>query len=86
MEKIKAAGIQVKAYLMYNYPGETEADRDMTVEFMKRAKPDKFTLSEFTPLPGSDLVKGDEGVDDYYYTDDEKYWMLYNRLKEASEV
>jgi len=83
---IKDAGIRVKTYLMVNYPGETEEDRRLTVEWMKKAKPDKFTLSNFTPLPGSATAayikqKGDG----WFYPDEDKAFIEYrDKLREAS--
>jgi len=49
----KETGLRVKAYLMCDYPSETEEDITLTKRFMCEAKPDKYTLSSFTPLPGS---------------------------------
>lgn len=82
---IKKAGIRAKVYLMYNYPGETKKDRDMTVEFVKRVKPDKFTLSRFTPLPGSEIAEKitRRGNGWFYPDEDEVYWEYRNRLTEA---
>lgn len=82
---IKKAGIKAKVYLMYNYPGETRKDRDLTIEFIKRTKPDKFTLSKFTPLPGSEIgekVK-QRGRGWFYPDEDRAYWEYRNRLSEA---
>lgn len=46
-------GMKAKAYFMVNYPGETEATVDETLAFAKEARPDKWLLSSFVPLPGS---------------------------------
>lgn len=83
---IKKAGIRAKVYLMCGYPGETKKDRDMTVDFVKRTKPDKFTLSKFTPLPGSEIaekITKKRGEGWFYPDEDEVYWEYRNRLTEA---
>ena len=53
IQKIKKAGIIVKVYMMYGFPGETEEDRQITIDTLKKVKPDKFTVSMYTPLSGS---------------------------------
>jgi len=53
IKKIREAGIIVKAYLIYGFPGETLQDIEATKSFILEAQPDKFTLSRFIPLPGS---------------------------------
>lgn len=68
---IKEAGIRVKAYLMMNFPGETEEDRKLTVEWLREAQPDKFTLSVFTALPGSAIAGQVKTVTPWYYLDDD---------------
>ena len=87
VQMIKDAGIGVKAYLMANYPGETEKDRNLTVEWMVKAKPDKFTLSNFTPLPGSatsQYLKVKGGV--WFYPDEDDDFIRYReQLSEAMQ-
>lgn len=56
IQLIKKHGIKAKVYLMVNFPTETEKDIELTKAFLKKAKPDKFTLSNFTLLPGSDVA------------------------------
>ncbi|KKK65354.1 hypothetical protein LCGC14_2974960, partial [marine sediment metagenome] len=63
--------IRVKAYLMMNFPGETEEDRKLTVEWLREAQPDKFTLSVFTALPGSAIAGQVKTVTPWYYLDDD---------------
>jgi radical SAM superfamily enzyme YgiQ (UPF0313 family) len=57
IKKIKKAGLRAKTYLMVNFPTETEEDVELTKKFMLEAKPDKWTLSSFTLIPGSDVWK-----------------------------
>lgn len=46
-------GMKAKAYFMVNYPGETTETVWETLRFAEKAKPDKWLLSAFAPLPGS---------------------------------
>ena len=85
VKMIKKAGIRVKTYLMMNYPGETVEDRRKTVDWVKKAKPDKFTLSSFTPLPGSAVYSKQWKRKDWFYPDNDKRFLAYREeLREAS--
>ena len=46
-------GMEAKAYFMVNYPGETEETVKETLKFVEEARPDRWMLSAFSPLPGS---------------------------------
>jgi len=46
-------GMQAKAYLIVNFPGETEETVSETLKWAGEARPDKWLLSAFAPLPGS---------------------------------
>lgn len=81
---IKEAGINVKTYLMLNYPGETEEDRRLTVEWVREAQPDKFTLSVFTALPGSAIAGQVESVTPWYYLDDDYAFNEYREQLSGS--
>lgn len=74
----KETGLRVKAYLMCDYPGETEEDITLTKRFMAEAKPDKYTLSSFTPLPGSNQS---ESTGKGWFYPDEKGSERYVRFK-----
>lgn len=81
---IKEAGIRVKTYLMMNFPGETEKDRRLTVEWLREAQPDKFTLSVFTALPGSAIARQVKMATPWYYLDDDGDFKEYrSQLHEA---
>jgi anaerobic magnesium-protoporphyrin IX monomethyl ester cyclase len=47
------SGMEAKAYFMVNFPGETEETVKETLKFADKARPDKWLLSAFAPLPGS---------------------------------
>ena len=90
-EKIKKAGILLKTFLMCDFPTETQKDRDDTIRLIKKIRPDKFTLSKFTLLPGSEMWIHPEkyGIakvhQSYFYPDEEdEGWMKYK--KELSNV
>jgi anaerobic magnesium-protoporphyrin IX monomethyl ester cyclase len=72
---LKDMGIFVKIYLVCNFPGETDATVEETLEFVRQAEPDKILVSNFAPMPGCDVHMHPEkyGVtwmskdwDDYY--------------------
>jgi radical SAM superfamily enzyme YgiQ (UPF0313 family) len=51
----KKHGISTKAYFVVNFPGEDETTVRETLDFAQIAKPDKFLVSAFAPLPGSPI-------------------------------
>ena len=52
---------------MYGYPGETEEDREETVMFIKRTKPNKITVSQYTPAGG------------WFYPDEDEEYNVFRR-------
>lgn len=52
---LKSHGIRVKTYFMSGLPGETDETIEINKQFMADTKPDKWTLSTFTPYPGCDI-------------------------------
>jgi anaerobic magnesium-protoporphyrin IX monomethyl ester cyclase len=52
---LKKHGIRAKTYLMAGLPGETDETIELNKQFMRKVKPDKWTLSTFTPYPGCDV-------------------------------
>lgn len=54
---LKETGIKVKTYWMSGLPGETDKTIDLNMQFMEENKPDKYTLSTFTPYPGCEIYK-----------------------------
>ena len=90
-EKIREAGMLFKPFLMYDFPTETREDREDTLKLVRKIKPDKFTLSKFTLLPGSDMWTSPEkyGIaqvhQSYFYPDEkDPGWMSFK--KEISRV
>jgi len=50
----KRAGLVVKAFFVVGFPGENSESIEETKRFFSDATPDKWLLSVFSPLPGSE--------------------------------
>ncbi|MBU2685861.1 MAG: B12-binding domain-containing radical SAM protein [Gammaproteobacteria bacterium] len=72
---IHQSGMESKVFLMSGLPGETEDSTDTVMDFMRRTKPNKWTLSTFTPYPGCDIYENPSkyGVT-ITNTDYSRYW------------
>lgn len=57
---LKSAGLRAKVYLMAGLPGETDETIRLNKEFMITYKPEKWTLSTFSPYPGCAVYKNPE--------------------------
>ncbi len=53
----RRAGIQAGTFIMLGYPGETETDIRETVEHLKSANPDLFTITVAYPIKGTGLFE-----------------------------
>ncbi|MCX8177512.1 MAG: B12-binding domain-containing radical SAM protein [Candidatus Bathyarchaeota archaeon] len=78
---IKEAGISVIVSVIIGYPGETMKDVNLTLEFIKKLKPDDAYLCIATPYPGTELYrlvkeKGWKMLDD---------WSKYDTLTPTFE-
>jgi anaerobic magnesium-protoporphyrin IX monomethyl ester cyclase len=60
IEIMKHEGLKTKVYLMSGLPGETDNSIALTKIFMRETKPDKWTLSTFTPYPGCEIFTSPE--------------------------
>jgi radical SAM superfamily enzyme YgiQ (UPF0313 family) len=49
----KKHGIETGTFIMLGYPGETAADIDATIDHLKRADPDQFTITVSYPIKGT---------------------------------
>lgn len=69
VDKIRAAGLSVRAFFMVGYPGETLEDVDDTIKLIRKCKFDALTIGRFVPLPGTpiydELVSTGEIPPDY---------------------
>lgn len=57
---IKDSGLLTKVFLVAGFPGETWDSIEKTKEFMRKARPHKWTLSTFTPYPGCEVWRTPE--------------------------
>lgn len=48
-------GLEAGTFIMLGYPGEEETDIEATVQYLKSAHPDLFTLTVAYPIKGTDL-------------------------------
>jgi radical SAM superfamily enzyme YgiQ (UPF0313 family) len=69
IERIKAAKMDVRAFFLVGYPGETADDIEQTVRLIRRCKIDGLILGRFLPIPGTpifnELVRDKEIPPDY---------------------
>jgi anaerobic magnesium-protoporphyrin IX monomethyl ester cyclase len=52
-QNLKSAGIRACFFLQFGYPGETWEDIQMTIDLVRRARPDDIGISVSYPLPGT---------------------------------
>lgn len=76
---IKEAGIRAKTYLMYGFPGETDEDRQLTIDFVRKNRPDLVTISKFTSLPGSKIWKEGYRTEPWFYQDEDPVYQEFRR-------
>jgi anaerobic magnesium-protoporphyrin IX monomethyl ester cyclase len=57
VELTKRAGLCCEVNVMVGLPGETEVDFLKTIEFLKRAKPDRIVKGKLYPLPGTSIYE-----------------------------
>jgi len=48
-------GIHYESFIILGHPGETKEDVEMSVKWIKEAKPDDFDINILTPYPGSKI-------------------------------
>lgn len=66
----RARSIQAGTFIMLGYPGETEADIYDTVQYLKDARPDHFTITVAYPIKGTSLFQEVEST----FSNDDKGW------------
>ncbi|MFN0035747.1 MAG: B12-binding domain-containing radical SAM protein [Saprospiraceae bacterium] len=57
IQSARRAGIEAGTFIMLGYPGETEADIRETVQHLKDANPDLFTITVAYPIKGTGLYE-----------------------------
>lgn len=75
---LKEFGVRVKTYFIAGLPGETDETVRLNKEFFKACKPDKWTLSTFTPYPGSDIFNHPDKYGIIITEDDYSKWWNFN--------
>lgn len=58
--KSREIGIETGTFIMLGYPGETEKDIHLTLNYLKRANPDLFTITVAYPIKGTSLFSETE--------------------------
>lgn len=53
VERIKAAGLSVRAFFIVGYPGETREDLNETIKLIRRCRLDALVVHLFHPIPGT---------------------------------
>jgi anaerobic magnesium-protoporphyrin IX monomethyl ester cyclase len=87
VEMAHAADLEVEAFFILNYPGETDADVAATERFIARAGFDAVSLHVFKPLPGTpiwhDLIEQQQLSQEYVTGRyDEIDWLANGRTRE----
>lgn len=72
-------GMEVKIYLVSNFPGETEETIDQTIDFVRKAEPDKWMISNFAPLPGCDVYNYPEKYNVEWISDNWSEFFLVGK-------
>ncbi len=88
VELCRAAGIISCAYMLFAFPGEDAATIEETKRFLLAAKPDKSRISQFIPVPGSDVwlhpekygVRIKFNFDEHWYFDDPDFAVAYDYI------
>jgi radical SAM superfamily enzyme YgiQ (UPF0313 family) len=57
VELTRRAGLRIFADIMVGLPGETEADFEATVRFLRWARPEIISAARLCPLPGTPIYK-----------------------------
>lgn len=85
IQMCKDAGILSCAYMMFGFPGEDDDTVNETIDFLERTKPDKSRISQYIPIPGSDvwerpykyMVEIKSNFEDYWYFDQNDFALKY---------
>lgn len=78
----KEAGIEIMAYFMLGYLGETPATMQRTIDFAKELSPDGAIFAIATPLPHTELFTeaAAKGLVD------SQYWINFSLCKETKRI
>lgn len=62
MKLTKKQGIETGTFIMVGYPTETKQDIDLTIDYLKDANPDNFTITVAYPIKGTGLYNQIEPI------------------------
>ncbi len=57
IQEIRLAGLETGVFIMLGYPGETERDVYQTLSFLKKANPNRYTITLVYPIKGTPLYE-----------------------------
>jgi anaerobic magnesium-protoporphyrin IX monomethyl ester cyclase len=57
IQLVKGCGIEAGSFIMLGYPGEKMDDIRQTIQFLKKADPDHFTITLTYPISGTELYE-----------------------------
>ncbi len=57
IQETRKQGLEAGTFIMVGYPGETEEDIKLTVDYLKDANPHHFTITVAYPIKGTSLYK-----------------------------
>lgn len=88
IQMCRDVGIISCAYMMFGFPGEDEGTVRETKKFLQEARPDKSRLSQFIPVPGSDVwnnprkykIKIKYNFDEHWYYDSPEFALEYEYI------
>lgn len=78
----KEAGIEIMAYFMLGYIGETAATMQQTIDFAKKLSPDGAIFAIATPLPHTELFQEAAAAGIV----DSQYWINFSLCRETRRI
>ena len=82
-------GIKSCAYMMFGFPGENEESVNETIKFLSACQPDKARLSEFVPIPHTNVWLNPDSYNvtlkkkkDFWYYDNDELSMVYKYISD----
>lgn len=75
---IKNAGIESRLFFMAGLPTETPDDLRLTIDLIKRVRPNETIMSMYVPIPGTPLF---DLICNEYYPFDKVDWTTFSRDK-----
>lgn len=90
VEMCKDAGIVCCAYMMFGFPGEDEKSVADTIAFLEYANPNKSRITQFVPIPQSDVwinrenygIRVKRNYQDYWCFDRHDFGLHYDYIDE----